>query len=489
MRQIVCCWLAFYMFFCFGMPAQVVLADTTPVAGTLPSGVIDRTGIDAPVYTTGRMDMTQTAGEAIVNWNNFDIGTGATVEFHQPTTSAAVLNRVHDGFGTGIMGTLAANGRVFIVNPAGIVFGGGAAVNVAQLVASALPMSDTDFLNAVTDPGAKMVFGPGGDDVTINMGGGTLNATGTDSLYFVGSGSIERAALVVMVAADAVLLGQPGSDVIVELADLTADELNVVDNTSGTVGGSQVDKLVLAAGDVWSQAIGNSSEVRKVEIAVKGSIDDGDLDEIYAYSDGGSDAVADVTITSGGDITVDDQIMAEADADGDGDNSFASVTIESTGGYVDIDALVKAEADAEDGAGNATATVDIIADGYVDIQDGAEGEDVQADVWVVDSGDGTATVNITAGGYVDISGYIKAEAEGDNSGDMSATVDILSTIVNAGEGVWVYDDAEVLANAEAENGSGNATANVLIEATGGLVDISDNVKAEADAEGDSGNAT
>jgi filamentous hemagglutinin family protein len=194
LRQIVACWLVCCMLFV--IPAQVAMAVENPAAGALPSGVIDRTGIDAPVYdfTPGseRMDMTQTAGEAIVNWENFDIGSSATVEFHQPGATAAVLNRVHNGDVTGIMGSLTANGRVFVINPAGILVGSGASINVSQLVASSLDIKDADFLNGLPYEFTENPDFLGADDgIVTNESSNFQNAK---RLYLIGRQVINRSA-------------------------------------------------------------------------------------------------------------------------------------------------------------------------------------------------------------------------------------------------------------------------------------------------------
>jgi filamentous hemagglutinin family protein len=47
---------------------------------------------------------------------------------------------------TAIYGTLSSNGRVWLVNPAGIMVGPGGKVDVAAFVASTLNISNADFL-------------------------------------------------------------------------------------------------------------------------------------------------------------------------------------------------------------------------------------------------------------------------------------------------------------------------------------------------------
>ena len=64
----------------------------------------------------------------------------------QPNSSSVALNRVLGPDPSSILGSLSANGKVFLVNPNGILFGKGAQVNVGGLVASTLGITDSDFM-------------------------------------------------------------------------------------------------------------------------------------------------------------------------------------------------------------------------------------------------------------------------------------------------------------------------------------------------------
>jgi filamentous hemagglutinin family protein len=92
------------------------------------------------------LSITNTPG-TIINWQNFSIGQGEITRFIQQSSSSAVLNRVVGQDPSRILGALQSNGRVFLINPNGIVFGQGAQVNVNGLVASTLNISNEDFLN------------------------------------------------------------------------------------------------------------------------------------------------------------------------------------------------------------------------------------------------------------------------------------------------------------------------------------------------------
>ena len=83
---------------------------------------------------------------AIINWQQFGIQSNEVTRFVQQSAQSAVLNRVVGQDPSAILGSLLSNGRVFLINPNGIVFGAGAIVDVAGLVASTLRLSDGDFL-------------------------------------------------------------------------------------------------------------------------------------------------------------------------------------------------------------------------------------------------------------------------------------------------------------------------------------------------------
>ncbi len=84
---------------------------------------------------------------AIVNWQNFSIAQNEATHFIQQSSQSAVLNRVVGQNPSQILGHLYSNGKVFLINPNGIVFGLGATVDVQGLVASSLNLSDQDFLS------------------------------------------------------------------------------------------------------------------------------------------------------------------------------------------------------------------------------------------------------------------------------------------------------------------------------------------------------
>lgn len=84
---------------------------------------------------------------AIINWQNFSIGQNELTQFIQQNGQSAVLNRIIGQNPSEILGQLTSNGKVFLINPNGIVFGAGSAIDTQGLIASSLNLSDQDFLS------------------------------------------------------------------------------------------------------------------------------------------------------------------------------------------------------------------------------------------------------------------------------------------------------------------------------------------------------
>ena len=84
---------------------------------------------------------------AIINWQNFSIAQNELVQFLQQNGQSAVLNRIIGQNPSEILGQLFSNGKVFLINPNGIVFGAGSSIDTQGLIASSLNLSDQDFLS------------------------------------------------------------------------------------------------------------------------------------------------------------------------------------------------------------------------------------------------------------------------------------------------------------------------------------------------------
>ncbi|MBF0133321.1 MAG: filamentous hemagglutinin N-terminal domain-containing protein [Magnetococcales bacterium] len=116
-----------------------------PAANQLPTGGQVVSGQGNIVESGSRMTVNQNTPSMIADWQTFNIGKDASVNFVQPSAEAAALNRVRSADPSQIYGNLTANGRVFLVNPSGVTFGPSARVDTGGLAASSLNMSNEDF--------------------------------------------------------------------------------------------------------------------------------------------------------------------------------------------------------------------------------------------------------------------------------------------------------------------------------------------------------
>lgn len=121
-----------------------------PVANQLPTGGVVSAGSAAITTSGNSMTVTQSSNRAAINWNGFDIGSAASVNFVQPSSQAIALNRVNSPNPSQIYGQLSSNGQVYLINPSGVFFAPGSQVNVGGIVATTHQMSDAAFMAGST---------------------------------------------------------------------------------------------------------------------------------------------------------------------------------------------------------------------------------------------------------------------------------------------------------------------------------------------------
>jgi len=115
-------------------------------AYALPTGQNIVAGQGAVSTNGQQMTINQQSDKLITQWDGFSVGANEGVKFNQPGSNSVALNRVMGVNGSDIQGKIDANGKVFLVNPNGVVFGKNAQVNVGGLVASTRDISNADFL-------------------------------------------------------------------------------------------------------------------------------------------------------------------------------------------------------------------------------------------------------------------------------------------------------------------------------------------------------
>ncbi len=162
--------------------ALLPLAVASALAGPNGANVV---GGAATVQGQGTANVVvnQTSQNAIINWQTFNIGSGETTKILMPNSNSAQLDRVTGGLGPSqILGTLSSNGKVFLVNPDGILFGMGARINVGSLLATTSDIANKDFM-----AGNYKFAIPGNPNASIvNMGRITAQTGGFAALVAPG---------------------------------------------------------------------------------------------------------------------------------------------------------------------------------------------------------------------------------------------------------------------------------------------------------------
>jgi len=121
--------------------AQVTVASTQ-----LPTGGLVSAGQASISQSGNTLNINQSSARAIVDWNTFNVGKDATVNFQQPNAQSATLNRVADMQPSQIFGRITAPGQVILVNPQGVYFGKSSSVDVGGLVATTHTAAADDYM-------------------------------------------------------------------------------------------------------------------------------------------------------------------------------------------------------------------------------------------------------------------------------------------------------------------------------------------------------
>ena len=142
-----------------------------PVPGATANGPL-WIGANLPQQTASKgqaqVTVTQTSQQALLNWQSFNVGAKTTLTFDQsaggPSASSWVaMNRVQDPSArpSQILGKVQAQGKVFVINRNGVIFGGTSQIDVGSLLASTADIDDQSFLkNGIYSVNGKSGYAP-----------------------------------------------------------------------------------------------------------------------------------------------------------------------------------------------------------------------------------------------------------------------------------------------------------------------------------------
>ncbi|MEW6380218.1 MAG: filamentous hemagglutinin family protein [bacterium] len=169
----------------YGDPVKFTPRPPDPVC--VPRGIIQTEGVSGVEYPADNQAIIhQNDKKAIIDWETFNIGRESYTHFDQQgQTGWAILNRIHDNKPSQIFGQLTADGKVYLINQNGILFGPGSRVNVHSLIASSLNINDEDFRQGIlkfnADPSSKAVVSNHGNIETPDGGSVFLFGTSVEN--------------------------------------------------------------------------------------------------------------------------------------------------------------------------------------------------------------------------------------------------------------------------------------------------------------------
>lgn len=287
-----------------------MLAPLAAVAG--PQGATVVAGSASVSSAGATLTVDQTSARAIVNWRSFSVGAGETARFNQPSSAAAILNRVTGADPSALMGQISANGRVYLINPNGVVVGPEGRIETNGFVASTMNVRDADFLS-----GGPLRF-EGDSKAGVTVLGRITAATGDVVLV---AERVENAGRIEATEGTAALIG--GRSVVYApdgAGDIVIETPGGSVENSGAMAAAAVQ--LRAAGSAYALAVKSSgaisaTSVRSVGGRVLLEAGDGEAEVSGAITARDGSNGGDVRIT-GGAITVASSSRIDASAEGQG---------------------------------------------------------------------------------------------------------------------------------------------------------------------------
>jgi len=261
-------------------PVALALAcmGTAPAFAQLPTwnnfqvrgGVVS---VGTPTAGGTQLGIAQSTQRAIIDWQGFSIGVGNTVNIRQPGVSSVLLNRVTGNELSTIAGSMNANGRVFLVNPNGVLFASGSTVNVGGLVASTLRLNTSDeaFMGGTERLEFKQDGNPFGSvenrgNITAGNGGtiALIGATVSNSGSMVAQGGTAG-----LVSADTVTVDFAG-DGLTTFKLSSGLYSNVANSGLVQADGGRVVLMATSGGEVAQGVVNTQGVLRANSLATRG---------------------------------------------------------------------------------------------------------------------------------------------------------------------------------------------------------------------------
>jgi filamentous hemagglutinin family protein len=200
----------------------------------------------------------------ILYFSKFDIAGGSTVNFLQPSAAGRVLDHVTSATPSLINGTIQSNGSVYLINPAGVIFGAGAVVDVNRFYAAAANFSNQDFLGGIDHFTAV-------SGMVSNSGQIRANQVSLIGSQVMNQGNIIAPnGYVAMLAGSDVLVSSVGSHITAKVVSPGPVAGATVSASGGAATSFDLRNSAMAAGDVYSLAIRHTGSIQASNVLING---------------------------------------------------------------------------------------------------------------------------------------------------------------------------------------------------------------------------
>ncbi len=398
------------------------------------------------------------------SFSEFNVGEGRGVTFANPPGVENILNRVTGGNPSNIFGRLGVAGgaNLFLINPAGIIFGPNAILDVSgsftATTADGFQLGEGSFFSATNIPGSSLlsvspsalffnqVAAQQTGNIIVNSslnnlsGDSNLTLLSTNNIFIENTLDLQRGIGTIEFKADVDgdLTGDfivtdttntiftNGRDINIEgnnlvtgdidtSSDLGGGNISLTAGVGGDISSGDIDSssfvgeggfIVLEAdGDISSGAIDSSSLVGEpgfIILEADGDISSGDIDSSSYIGKGGV-----VTLEAGGDVNL-TSVSSLSSNGGDG----GAITIQA-GGDVDLNSVSSLSSNGGDGGAITIQAGGNISSEYI----GSTSGEKNGGAITIEAGGDINSEFITSFSYVGTAGAITIEAEGDiNSG-------------------------------------------------------------------------
>jgi filamentous hemagglutinin family protein len=249
-------------------------AQAPPAINQLPTGGTVARGTATISQTAtaqaAAMTVNQTSQRAVVNWNTFNIGSAASVNFVQPNAQAVTLNRVNDSNPSQIFGRMTSNGQVVLTNANGIYFAPGSSVDVGAITATTHSITDDNFMSS------KYVFERNGaTGKIINEGNITATLAGYVALLapeVQNAGVVvARAGTVAMAAGETITLNIDGAGSLAGITTTPSAIATLIENKQAVQApDGQIILSAVALNKLQAGVIKNSGSLEANSLVSKG---------------------------------------------------------------------------------------------------------------------------------------------------------------------------------------------------------------------------